>query len=108
MMKESTRRAARLTAEIQGMWKQRERTEREIIRRKIREAEEQKRLDLELNEAREQHQKLNILSMQMRVYAAQISDRLSGVQAATVEQSIIDQIEEIKGTTLLYPGDNEW
>lgn len=51
-MKETIWRAKRLTREMQSYWKRYDRVERETRRRLEKEAEEQRKLDIELIEVR--------------------------------------------------------
>ncbi|XP_073969515.1 chromatin-remodeling ATPase INO80 isoform X3 [Rhodnius prolixus] len=92
-MKEIMWRAKRLTREMQVYWKRFERVERETRRRMEREAEEQRKLDVELMEAKRQQRKLNFLITQTELYAHFMSRKLGG--GSTEDQlRILSQLEE--------------
>ncbi|KAL1138653.1 hypothetical protein AAG570_008715 [Ranatra chinensis] len=92
-MKEVVWRAKRLTREMQVYWKRYERVERETRRRMEKEAEEQRKLDVELMEAKRQQRKLNFLITQTELYAHFMSRKLGS--ASTQEQlRILSQLEE--------------
>ncbi|XP_049787289.1 chromatin-remodeling ATPase INO80 [Schistocerca cancellata] len=94
-MKETVWRAKRLTREMQSYWKRYDRVEREARRRLEREAEEQRRLDVELMEAKRQQRKLNFLITQTELYAHFMSRKLgSGSQEERLR--ILSQLEEEK------------
>ncbi len=76
IMKETVRRAKRLTREMQTYWKRYDRVERETKRRMEKEAEEQRKLHIELIEAKRQQRKLNFLITQTELYAHFMSKKL--------------------------------
>ncbi|BES93040.1 DNA helicase [Nesidiocoris tenuis] len=92
-MKETLWRAKRLTREMQMYWKRYERVERETRRRMEKEAEEQRKLDVELMEAKRQQRKLNFLITQTELYAHFMSRKL-GEKSAEEQLRILNQLEE--------------
>ncbi|GBP42676.1 Putative DNA helicase Ino80 [Eumeta japonica] len=68
-MKETIWRCKRLSREMQAYWRRYDRAERETRRRMEREAEEQRKMDVELMEAKRQRRKLNFLITQTELYA---------------------------------------
>lgn len=99
-MKEVIWRAKRLTREMQVYWKRFERVERETRRRMEKEAEEQRKLDVELMEAKRQQRKLNFLITQTELYAHFMSRKLGG--GTTEDQlRILSQLEEEANPRLL-------
>ncbi|XP_014251145.1 putative DNA helicase Ino80 isoform X2 [Cimex lectularius] len=92
-MKEVIWRAKRLTREMQMYWKRFERVERETRRRMEKEAEEQRKLDVELMEAKRQQRKLNFLITQTELYAHFMSRKLGG-GSAEEQLRILNQLEE--------------
>ncbi|XP_072933681.1 chromatin-remodeling ATPase INO80 [Epargyreus clarus] len=68
-MKETVWRCKRLSREMQAYWRRYDRAERETRRRMEREAEEQRKMDVELMEAKRQRRKLNFLITQTELYA---------------------------------------
>ncbi|KAK9498587.1 hypothetical protein O3M35_003187 [Rhynocoris fuscipes] len=99
-MKEVMWRAKRLTREMQVYWKRFERVERETRRRMEKEAEEQRKLDVELMEAKRQQRKLNFLITQTELYAHFMSRKLGG--GSTEDQlRILSQLEEEVNPRLL-------
>lgn len=98
-MKETIWRAKRLTREMQVYWRRYDRVERETRRRMEKEAEEQRKLDVELMEAKRQQRKLNFLITQTELYAHFMSRKLGN--ASTEEQlRILSQLEEEKNPRL--------
>lgn len=73
--KETIWRAKRLTREMMSYWKKFDRVERENRRRQEKEAEEQRKMDVELVEAKRQQRKLNFLITQTELYAHFISQQ---------------------------------
>ncbi|CAK1545627.1 unnamed protein product [Leptosia nina] len=68
-MKETVWRCKRLSREMQAYWRRYDRAERETRRRMEKEAEEQRKMDVELMEAKRQRRKLNFLITQTELYA---------------------------------------
>lgn len=98
-MKETIWRAKRLTREMQVYWRRYDRVERETRRRMEKEAEEQRKMDVELMEAKRQQRKLNFLITQTELYAHFMSRKLGG--GSTEEQlRILNQLEEEKNPRL--------
>lgn len=73
--KETIWRAKRLTREMMSYWKKFDRVERDNRRRQEKEAEEQRKMDVELVEAKRQQRKLNFLITQTELYAHFISQQ---------------------------------
>lgn len=93
VMKETMWRAKRLTREMQTYWKRYDRVERETKRRMEKEAEEQRKMDVELIEAKRQQRKLNFLITQTELYAHFMSKKLgSGSQEEQLR--ILSQLDE--------------
>lgn len=92
-MKETIWRAKRLTREMQGYWKRYDRVERETKRRMEKEAEEQRKLDVELIEAKRQQRKLNFLITQTELYAHFMSKKL-GKGTEEEQLRILNQLDE--------------
>ncbi|KDR11347.1 hypothetical protein L798_14889, partial [Zootermopsis nevadensis] len=98
-MKETVWRAKRLTREMQAYWKRYDRVERETRRRLEKEAEEQRKLDGELMEAKRQQRKLNFLITQTELYAHFMSRKLGGANHQE-QLRILCQLEEEKNPRL--------
>ncbi|XP_047347049.1 chromatin-remodeling ATPase INO80 isoform X1 [Vespa velutina] len=99
-MKETIWRAKRLTREMQSYWKRYDRVERETRRRLEKEAEEQRKMDVELIEAKRQQRKLNFLITQTELYAHFMSRKLG--KASPEEQlRILNQLDEEKNPRLI-------
>uniref|UniRef100_A0A8D9A723 Chromatin-remodeling ATPase INO80 n=3 Tax=Cacopsylla melanoneura TaxID=428564 RepID=A0A8D9A723_9HEMI len=98
-MKETVWRAKRLTREMQAFWKKSDRYERETRRRMEKEAEEQRKLDVELIEAKRQQRKLNFLITQTELYAHFFSKKL-GSATAEDQLRILNQLDEEKNPRL--------
>lgn len=93
VMKETVWRAKRLTREMLSYWKRYERVERDTRRRMEKEAEEQRKMDVELIEAKRQQRKLNFLITQTELYAHFMSKKLG--QGTEAEQlRILNQLDE--------------
>ena len=75
-MKDIVWRAKRLTREMQSYWKRYDRVEKVQRRQAEKEAEEQRKLDVELMEARRQQRKLNFLITQTELYAHFMAKKL--------------------------------
>ncbi|KAK0088895.1 hypothetical protein PV325_010346 [Microctonus aethiopoides] len=99
-MKETIWRAKRLTREMQSYWKRYDRVERETRKRLEKEAEEQRKMDVELIEAKRQQRKLNFLITQTELYAHFMSRKLG--KASPEEQlRILNQLDEEKNPRLI-------
>ena len=94
-MKEVIWRSKRLTREMQSYWKRYDRVERETRRRQEKEAEEQRKLDGEMMEAKRQQRKLNFLITQTELYAHFMSKKL-GTANQEEQLRILRQLEEEK------------
>ncbi|XP_055384468.1 chromatin-remodeling ATPase INO80 [Condylostylus longicornis] len=93
LMKDLVWRAKRLTREMQGYWKRYDRVERENRRRMEKEAEEQRKLDVEIIEAKRQQRKLNFLITQTELYAHFMSKKLGhGTEEEQIR--ILQQLDE--------------
>ncbi|XP_059621349.1 chromatin-remodeling ATPase INO80 [Phlebotomus argentipes] len=92
-MKETVWRAKRLTREMQGYWKRYDRVERETRRRMEKEAEEQRKMDVELIEAKRQQRKLNFLITQTELYAHFMSRKV-GFVSEEEQMRILNQLDE--------------
>lgn len=92
-MKETMWRAKRLTREMQAYWKRYDRVERETRRRMEKEAEEQRKHDVELVEAKRQQRKLNFLITQTELYAHFMSKKL-GFGTEEEQLRILNQLDE--------------
>ena len=68
-MKESIWRAKRLTRQMLSYWKKADRVDREVRKRREKEAKEQQKLDVELTEAKRQQRKPKFLITQTELYA---------------------------------------
>ncbi|XP_055594739.1 chromatin-remodeling ATPase INO80 [Uranotaenia lowii] len=93
LMKETIWRAKRLTREMQGYWKRYDRVERETRRRMEKEAEEQRKIDVEIVEAKRQQRKLNFLITQTELYAHFMSKKLGNVSKEE-QLKILSQLDE--------------
>ncbi|KAK3911986.1 Chromatin-remodeling ATPase INO80 [Frankliniella fusca] len=103
-MKETVWRLKRLTREMQAYWKRYDRVERETRRRMEKEAEEQRKMDVELMEAKRQQRKLNFLITQTELYAHFMSKRFGSI-ASVEQQRILSQLDEEKNPRLLAVDD---
>lgn len=90
--KETIWRAKRLTREMLSYWKKYDRVERENRRRLEKEAEEQRKMDVELVEVKRQQRKLNFLITQTELYAHFMSHK--GELSSQEEQRILNQLDE--------------
>lgn len=91
-MKETAWRAKRLTREMLSYWKRYDRVERETRRRLEKEAEEQRKMDVEKIEANRQQRKLNFLITQTELYAHFMSKKLCST--GEEEERILSQLDE--------------
>jgi chromatin-remodeling ATPase INO80 len=90
--KETIWRAKKLTREMLSYWKKFDRVERENRRRQEKEAEEQRKMDVELIEVKRQQRKLNFLITQTELYAHFMSHK--GELSSQEEQKILSQLDE--------------
>ncbi|XP_018566772.1 putative DNA helicase Ino80 [Anoplophora glabripennis] len=98
-VKEQQWRMKRLARENIAYWKRSRRFDREIKKRLEKEAEEQRKIDHELVEAKRQQRKLNFLITQTELYAHFMSKKLG--QVSPEEQlRILSQLDE-EGITKL-------
>ena len=125
-MKEIVWRAKRLTREMQSYWKRYDRVEKVNLRLKLRsdcvivspfffqvqrrqaekEAEEQRKLDVELMEARRQQRKLNFLITQTELYAHFMAKKLGNAETVPEqERMILSHLEEESNPQLAYLDD---
>ncbi|XP_045779214.1 chromatin-remodeling ATPase INO80 isoform X2 [Maniola jurtina] len=94
-MKETVWRCKRLSREMQAYWRRYDRAERETRRRMEREAEEQRKMDVELMEAKRQRRKLNFLITQTELYAHFMQKKLnSGEDCDSDADMILRQLDE--------------
>ncbi|EFN73818.1 Putative DNA helicase Ino80 [Camponotus floridanus] len=99
-MKETIWRAKRLTREMQSYWKRYDRVERETRKRLEKEAEEQRKMDVELIEAKRQQRKLNFLITQTELYAHFMSRKINKTSAEE-QLRILNQLDEEKNPRLI-------
>ncbi|KAF4527568.1 hypothetical protein B566_EDAN016150 [Ephemera danica] len=94
-MKETVWRMKRLTREMQTVWKRQDRVERETRRRMEREAEEQRKMDVEMMEVKRQQRKLNFLITQTELYAHFMQRKLAFNSSQSEELArILGQLDE--------------
>ena len=91
-MKEAFWRAKRLTREMQAHWKKYEREEKQQKKAKEKAAQEQRKHDIELLEAKRQQRKLNFLITQTELYAHFMAGKL-GHQSKDTENIILSRLE---------------
>lgn len=94
-MKETQSRAKRLTREMVTYWKRFEKVEKEHRKRAEKEALEQRKMDLELREARRQQRKLNFLITQTELYAHFMAKKMTG-ESEERQDEILHQLDETK------------
>ncbi|KAI9565028.1 hypothetical protein GHT06_008772 [Daphnia sinensis] len=104
-MKEIVWRAKRLTREMQSYWKRYDRVEKVQRRQAEKEAEEQRKLDVELMEARRQQRKLNFLITQTELYAHFMAKKLGNPDAAAQHDLILGHLDEEVNSQLAYLDD---
>lgn len=108
IVKEQQWRMKRLARENIAYWKRSRRFDREVKKRLEKEAEEQRKIDHELVEAKRQQRKLNFLITQTELYAHFMSKKLG--QVSPEEQlRILSQLDEESSTKLAcdtYDSDN--
>ncbi|KAH9509093.1 putative DNA helicase ino80 [Bulinus truncatus] len=97
-MKETPSRARRLTREMLIYWKRFEKVEKEHRKRAEKEALEQRKLDIELREAKRQQRKLNFLITQTELYAHFMARKITG-EGNEHKEKILSHLEERKGNT---------
>ncbi|CAH0402349.1 unnamed protein product [Chilo suppressalis] len=95
-MKETVWRCKRLSREMQAYWRRYDRVERETRRRMEKEAEEQRKMDVELMEAKRQRRKLNFLITQTELYAHFMQRKLNSesVDGDCGADRILRQLDE--------------
>ncbi|VVC95066.1 unnamed protein product [Leptidea sinapis] len=94
-MKETVWRCKRLSREMQAYWRRYDRAERETRRRMERQAEEQRKMDVELMEAKRQRRKLNFLITQTELYAHFMQRKLNAVDGDDCgADTILSQLDE--------------
>ncbi|EFA10951.2 chromatin-remodeling ATPase INO80 [Tribolium castaneum] len=99
-VKEQQWRMKRLSRENIAYWKRSRRFDREVKKRLEKEAEEQRKIDHELIEAKRQQRKLNFLITQTELYAHFMSRKLG--KASPEEQlRILSQLDEEQSSRLL-------
>merc|ERR1719336_224144 len=91
-MKEAFWRAKRLTREMLAHWKKYEREEKQQKKAKEKAAQEQRKHDIELLEAKRQQRKLNFLITQTELYAHFMAGKL-GHQSEDTEKMILSRLE---------------
>ncbi|XP_077286695.1 chromatin-remodeling ATPase INO80 isoform X2 [Arctopsyche grandis] len=96
-MKETVWRCKRLTREMQAYWKRYDRVERETRRRMEKEAEEQRKMDVELIEAKRQQRKLNFLITQTELYAHFMSRKIGKDTSPSSQLRILSQLDDDRG-----------
>ncbi|XP_030748497.1 chromatin-remodeling ATPase INO80 [Sitophilus oryzae] len=94
-VKEQQWRMKRLARENIAYWKRSRRFDREVKKRLEKEAEEQRKMDHELIEAKRQQRKLNFLITQTELYAHFMSKKL-GTASAEEQLRILSQLDEEK------------
>lgn len=92
--RETSARMKRLTREMALYWKRFDKVERQHLKKAQKEAEEQRKLDLELLEARRQQRKLNYLITQTELYAHFMSRKLTANASETDCDRILKRLEE--------------
>ncbi|RZC35852.1 DNA helicase Ino80, partial [Asbolus verrucosus] len=99
-VKEQQWRMKRLSRENIAYWKRSRRFDREVKKRLEKEAEEQRKIDHELVEAKRQQRKLNFLITQTELYAHFMSRKLG--KASPEEQlRILSQLDEERNPRLM-------
>lgn len=88
----------RLARENLAYWKRSKRVDREIRRKLEKEAEEQRKMDFELIEAKRQQRKLNFLITQTELYAHFMSKKLD--TSPEEQLRILSQLDEEKNPRL--------
>lgn len=96
MMKDSAWRAKRLTREIQGLWKQNDRAEREKQRWKERAAEQQRRMDKALSYIKEQQHQLKVVILGMEGFSYLVSKKLNGNPVSASDEELLKKLNAQK------------
>ncbi|XP_038077315.1 chromatin-remodeling ATPase INO80-like [Patiria miniata] len=91
--KETPHRARRMTREMTAYWRHYDKVQKEHRKKAEKEAQEQRRLDDEMREARRQQRKLNFLITQTELYAHFMSRKLTGEGEEQKEQ-ILSRLED--------------
>merc|ERR550519_396029 len=91
-MKDAVWRAKRLTREMQSHWRKYEREEKQQKKAKEKVALEQRKMDIEILEAKRQQRKLNFLITQTELYAHFMAGKL-GHQSKDTENIILSRLE---------------
>lgn len=95
MSKDCTSRAKRLSREMVSYWKRFEKVEKDIRKKAEKEAQEQRKMDLELREAKRQQRKLNFLITQTELYAHFMARKLTG-ESESAKNDILGKLDEDK------------
>ncbi|XP_040576365.1 chromatin-remodeling ATPase INO80 isoform X2 [Lepeophtheirus salmonis] len=93
VMKETVWRAKRLSREMQAYWRRFDRAEKLQKRQQEKVAEEQRKMDVELLEAKRQQRKLNFLITQTELYAHFMASKI-GTSSYSSEGSILSRLDE--------------
>ncbi|CAB4056204.1 INO80 [Lepeophtheirus salmonis] len=93
VMKETVWRAKRLSREMQAYWRRFDRAEKLQKRQQEKVAEEQRKMDVELLEAKRQQRKLNFLITQTELYAHFMASKI-GTSSYSCEGSILSRLDE--------------
>ncbi|XP_022083274.1 DNA helicase INO80-like isoform X2 [Acanthaster planci] len=91
--KETPHRARRMTREMTAYWRHYDKVEKEHRKKAEKEAQEQRRLDDEMREARRQQRKLNFLITQTELYAHFMSRKLTG-EGEEQKERILSRLED--------------
>ncbi|XP_072030901.1 chromatin-remodeling ATPase INO80-like [Amphiura filiformis] len=91
--KETPYRARRLTREMMAFWKHYDKVEKEHRKKAEKEAQEQRRLDDEIREAKRTQRKLNFLITQTELYAHFMSSKLTG-DGPEEKEKILSRLED--------------
>lgn len=100
MSKDCTSRAKRLSREMVSYWKRFEKVEKDIRKKAEKEAQEQRKMDLELREAKRQQRKLNFLITQTELYAHFMARKLTG-ETESAKNDILGKLDEDKSQNQL-------
>ena len=102
LMKEAVWRAKRLTREMQVHWRKYEREEKQQKKAKEKVVAEQRKMDIELLEAKRQQRKLNFLITQTELYAHFMAGKLGVANETDTENKILAKLDsDIKDERLL-------
>merc|ERR1719513_81476 len=100
-MKEAVWRAKRLTREMQSHWRKYEREEKQQKKAKEKVALEQRKMDIEILEAKRQQRKLNFLITQTELYAHFMANKMTSSDSqeeSKDEDEILGQLDDNKAT----------